>query len=478
MVTCEVLLARRGRINPDSLADYRAAGGYRALEQWLKGGTPSEFIAEVKASGLRGRGGAWFPTGRKLEMAREAGGPTLFVCNADEGEPGTCKDRVLLEEDPHSVIEGLILAAWAVGSNRAFIYLRGEYAYLAPRLEQALAQAREAHLLGDDILGTGYRLHVELRLGGGAYVCGEETALLNSVEGLRGEPRLRPPYPTQRGLFGLPTVVNNVETLANLPVIALRGAEWFRSIGTPEYPGTKLFSVVGDVARPGVVEAPIGVSLGRLIEEAAGGVSGSWPIKWVQIGGACGGVVAPPSTDGPGGNAARGDFDWRAVLLEPASLASHGAGLGTGSVLVADATRCPVDVARSLARFFARESCGYCTPCREGTLQILTMLDRLAAGQGAAEDVERLEVLTDVMQVASRCALGQSAPVGLKGLLRHFREEVAAHARGHCPTGACLVGRAVGRRHGTVQDGRRQEFAVGVGPSGRAGNAREGVVRP
>lgn len=439
MATLEVLLARRGRINPDSLADYRAAGGYQAVERWLREGTPSEFIEEVKASGLRGRGGAWFPTGRKLEMARQAGGPSLFVCNADEGEPGTCKDRVLLEEDPHSVIEGLILAAWAVGSRRAFIYLRGEYAYLAGRLEQALAQAREAHLLGDDILGTGYDLHVEIRLGAGAYVCGEETALLSSVEGLRGEPRLRPPYPTQRGLFGLPTVVNNVETLANLPVIGLRGAAWFRSIGVPEYPGTKLFSVVGDVARPGVVEAPIGVSLGRLIDEAAGGVSGAWPLKWVQIGGACGGVVAAPSASlrpaGPDG----AGFDWRSIRLEPASLAAHGAGLGTGSVLVADATRCPVDVARSLARFFARESCGYCTPCREGTLQILTALDRLAAGRGTPEDVEHMELLAEVMQAASRCALGQSAPVGIKGLLWHFRDEVQAHVEGRCPTGACTA---------------------------------------
>ncbi|WP_324716608.1 NADH-ubiquinone oxidoreductase-F iron-sulfur binding region domain-containing protein [Carboxydochorda subterranea] len=427
MVTRELLLARRGRINPDSFADYRAAGGYRALEEWLTRRTPEAFIEELKRSGLKGRGGAWFPTGLKLEMARGSESPRFMVCNADEGEPGTCKDRVLLEEDPHSVLEGLILAAWAVGSHRGILYLRGEYAHLAPRLEHALRQAEQAHLLGDDILGTGYSLHVELYLGAGAYVCGEETALLNSVEGLRGEPRLRPPYPTQRGLFGWPTVVNNVETLANLPVIAAYGGEWFRHIGHPDCPGTKLFSLVGDVKRPGVVEAPIGVSLEQLIEEAAGGVSGPWPVKWVQIGGACGGVL------GKG----RLPIDWHGVTLDPQALKALGAGLGTGSVLVCDSTRCPVDVARSLARFFARESCGYCTPCREGSLQILRALDRLATGIGRRQDVDNLDVLTRVMQAASRCALGQSAPVGLRGLLTHFRDEIEAHLLGRCPSGSC-----------------------------------------
>lgn len=460
MQTLDLLLARRGRINPDSFADYRAAGGYEPLRHWLTRGTPEEFIAELKRSGLKGRGGAWFPTGLKLEMARQSESPRFFVCNADEGEPGTCKDRVLLEEDPHSVIEGLILAAWAAGGHRGILYLRGEYAHLAGRLERALAQAEEAHLLGDDILGTGFSLHVQLYLGAGAYVCGEETALLNSVEGLRGEPRLRPPYPTQRGLFGWPTVVNNVETLANVRLIAERGGEWYRHVGHPDCPGTKLFSLVGDVRVPGVVEAPTGVSLGHLITEAAGGCAGPWPIKWVQIGGACGGVIGDEKTG----------WAWDEVHLDPVSLQQLGAGLGTGSVLVADSTRCPVDVARSLARFFTRESCGYCTPCRDGSLQILTALDRLATGLGTAEDVDHLHVLTRVMQVASRCALGQSAPVGMRGLLLRFHDEVAAHASGHCPSGACpMVPVEAGAPVPAWAAGTEPEMVSGRPAAGREG---------
>lgn len=425
-VTVEVLLARRGRIPPDSLEAYRASGGYGALLKAVRDMGPEAVVAEVTASGLRGRGGAWFPTGEKLARTRRAGGSPVVVCNADEGEPGTFKDRVLLEEDPHSVLEGLILAGFAIGATEGHIYLRGEYADLLPRLEQAIAQASGAGFLGERIAGTAFTFSVSVHLGAGAYVCGEETALLNSLEGRRGEPRLRPPYPSDCGLHGRPTLVCNVETLANLPVIVSRGAGWFRSLGTPETPGTKLFSIAGDVARPGVVEAPIGVPLDRLVAEAAGGPAGPWPIKWVQVGGAAGGVI--PSSD-------------LGVCLSPEDLGRRGLSLGTGALLVVDSRRCTVDVMRSVAAFFARESCGQCVPCRVGTHQVARLLEAIASGSAGPGTVEVLEDVCAVMERASFCGLGQAAPTAVRTTLRHLREEYREHVDHHrCPAGVCRLG--------------------------------------
>ncbi|RME83584.1 MAG: NADP oxidoreductase [Caldilineae bacterium] len=397
------LLARIGRVAPDSLSAARAHGAYQALERALRERTPGEVIEEVTASGLQGRGGAGFPTGRKWAFAAQAAGkPKYIICNADESEPGTFKDRALMEGDPHRVLEGIILAGYAVGAEHGIIYIRGEYRLAYERLEQAIRQAREANLLGEHILGSDFHFDIELHSGSGAYICGEETALIESLEGKPGRPRQRPPYPPTFGLWGKPTVVNNVETLANVPDIVLQGAEAFRDNET------KLYCLTGHVARPGLIEAPLGLTLRRAIEEYGGGMAGGGTFHFAQTGGAAGTLVGPEALDVP---------------LTFTSLQTDGVALGSGALLVVDESVRPVDVLHAVMAFFARESCGHCYPCRYGTLRAAEVLSRAAAGRLLAEDETQLHATAEALAAASFCGLGQAAAMPLRtglALMRQF----------------------------------------------------------
>ena len=385
------------------LEDYRQVGGYRALEKALTAMTPAQVREAVKASGLWGRGGAAFPTGLKWEFAAQAEDqPKYVVCNADESEPGTFKDRVLMEGNPHLVIEGLILAGYAVGARKGYIYVRGEYARAAQILNLALQAARRAGLLGENILGTDFSFDIELRRGAGAYICGEETALFESIEGKRGQPRLKPPYPTTYGLFGKPTAINNVETLANVPFIVSEGPEAYREHGTEKSPGTKLFSVSGDVARPGVYEAPFGITLRELIQAWAGGVVGGEPAA-VLLGGAAGAFVTGA------------DLDWPLTLEDGRE---RGVPLGTGTVMVFNHRRDLRQLLLNLAWFFAEESCGKCFPCQLGTQRQWEILGRLVEGRGRPADLALLHDIGHTMADASICGLGQTASMALFSALR------------------------------------------------------------
>ncbi len=415
-----VVLANCGVIDPENIEEYIARGGYEALEKALTHMTPDQVIEEIQRSGLRGRGGAGFPTGIKWSAVRRAPGTEKYVvCNADEGEPGTFKDRLILEGDPHKLLEGMILAAYAVGARWGVIYIRGEYVLSIARVEKAIAQARQYGLLGPDILGTGFSFDVEVRPGAGAYVCGEETALLESLEGKRGWPRIRPPYPVTRGLWGKPTVVNNVETLANVPEIVRRGAAWFRSLGTPTCPGTKVYTILGHVVYPGLVEVPMGTTLRELVYELGGGVRGGRPLKAVLVGGAAGAFLTPRELD------VRLDFD---------SLAERAAVLGSGAVLVMDDSTCIVDVLYSVLRFFRHESCGQCVPCRAGTETLVRLATRLMSGQDGRGTLEQMVEVVEAMKATSLCPLGQSVALPVRSALQGFRPEFEAHARGQpCP---------------------------------------------
>lgn len=398
------LLANVGQIDPESLDDYRAAGGYEALGRALSSMTPQQVIEVVTASGLLGRGGAGFPTGRKWAFTAQATGePKYVICNADESEPGTFKDRALLEGDPHRVLEGMILAGYAVGAAHGVIYVRGEYMTAYRRLEQAIAQARDAGLLGQHILGSAYSFDVEVHLGSGAYICGEETALIESLEGKRGEPRVRPPYPPTYGLWGKPTVVNNVETLANVPLIIRDGAEAFKATET------KLYCLSGHVARRGLIEAPLGLTLRQAIEVYGGGMAKDRPFKFAQTGGAAGTIVGPEALDVP---------------LTFTSAQTDGAALGSGALLIADESTRVTDLLLAVMEFFARESCGKCFPCRYGTLRAQETLARLAAGQGDAHDLDYLQRIAHELAMASFCGLGQAAAVPLQSGLPHCRAEL------------------------------------------------------
>ncbi|HEC63555.1 MAG TPA: NADH-quinone oxidoreductase subunit NuoF, partial [Candidatus Acetothermia bacterium] len=415
-----VVLRNCGLINPEDIDDYLAAGGYRALEQALGDMSPGEVVAEIKRAELRGRGGAGFPAGIKWEAVHQAPGDEKYViCNADEGEPGTFKDRLILEGDPHRMVEGMILAGYATGAQQGYIYVRGEYALSIARLQRAISQAQEYGLLGEDILGSGFSFHLEVLPGAGAYVCGEETSLLESAEGKRGWPRIRPPFPTSRGVWDKPTVVNNVETLANVPEIILRGADWFRGLGTPSSPGTKLFPILGQVRFPGVVEAEMGILLRTLIYELGGGLPPGRRLKGVLVGGAAGAFLSPEELDVPL------DFD---------SLREIGAVLGSGAVLVLDESTCLVDTLASVLRFFRHESCGQCTPCRAGTDVLVRLIDQLRQGEGDARTLELILETAEVMNLASLCPLGQSVALPVKSALSRFREEFEAHLSGTpCP---------------------------------------------
>jgi NADP-reducing hydrogenase subunit HndC len=420
-----IVLRNCGRIDPDSIEEYIANGGYEALGKALTTMTPEQVVATVKDSGLRGRGGAGFPTGLKWSFtAPIAADQKYIICNADEGEPGTFKDRLILEGDPHSIIEAMAIAGYAVGADQGIVYIRGEYHLSIERLQRAAARARELGLLGKDIFGTGFNFDLQIRTGAGAYVCGEETALIESLEGKRGEPRLKPPYPGVAGLWGKPTVVNNVETLANIPPIILKGAEWFRGIGTEKTPGTKVFTMLGDITNQGLIEVPMGITLREVIYGVGGGIPNGRGFKLAQTGGTSGGCLPKEFLDLPM------DYD---------SLAEAGSALGSGALLVIDDSHCIVDVLRSFMKFFQHESCGQCTPCREGTARLYQLFSDLAAGKAGQDAVQLIKELCQTMQLSSLCGLGQSAPNGVVTALQYFEEEIQKHVAGECPAGVCRI---------------------------------------
>jgi NADH-quinone oxidoreductase subunit F len=422
-----VLLDNVGLINPGQIQDYLDRGGYEALKKAVTTMTPEAVIEEVKASGLRGRGGAGFPTGLKWSFTRPlAATPKYIICNADEGEPGTIKDRYLLEGDPHKVLEGMALAGYAVGASQGLIYCRGEYYLSQHRLQQAVEQALAQGYLGERLFGTDFSFTVEIRSGAGSYVCGEETALIESLEGKRGFPRLKPPFPGVSGLWGRPSIVNNVETLASIPAIIRRGGAWYHALGTPDTPGTKIYQIIGHVQTPQIVEAPVGLTLRELLEQYGSGLQPGHTFKMCQTGGASGGLVTAAALDTP---------------LDFSSLAAVGGALGSGTMLVMDERTCVVDFLCSVAHFFAHESCGQCTPCREGTQWLRETLTRISQGRGELEDLRFLEKLAATLTDASFCPLGQSVPVPLLSALRHFRPEIVAHLEENkCPAGVCRLG--------------------------------------
>lgn len=419
-----IVLERAGLIDPDSIEDYIAHDGYAALGKVLSEMTPEQVIDEVKKSGLKGRGGAGFPTGLKWSFVAGAPGKQKYViCNADESEPGTFKDRVVLEGDPHNIIEAMAIAGYAVGATVGYIYVRGEYALAQERLERAIQQAREYGLLGKGIFGSNFDFDIHIHSGAGAYICGEETALIESIEGKRGEPRARPPYPTTNGLWNMPTLVNNVETLANIPPIIRNGADWYRQFGTPSSPGTKTYTILGNVNVTGLIEVPMGITLREVIAIYAKGMKNGKTFKLAQTGGSSGSIIPASLQDTPM------DFD---------SFNRAGVSLGSGALLICDEDTCVVDLARVLINFFRRESCGKCTPCRVGTQRAYEILTRITEGKGDRKDIDELMTLSDNLAVLSNCGLGQTAGTPLKDIITHFRAEVEAHIRLNvCPTGVC-----------------------------------------
>ncbi|MGN0813658.1 MAG: NADH-quinone oxidoreductase subunit NuoF [Candidatus Coproplasma sp.] len=419
-----IALRNCGVIAAEDIGEAIAAGDYMALKKVLFEMTPDQVIAEVKASGLRGRGGAGFPTGLKWELSKKAEGDVKYICcNADEGDPGAFMDRSVLEGDPHTVIEAMAIAGYAVGAHEGYIYVRAEYPIAVERLEIAISQARELGLLGDNILGSGFKFDVFVRLGAGAFVCGEETALMTSIEGHRGEPRPRPPYSAQCGLFQKPTVLNNVETWANISPIILNGAEWFASIGTEKSKGTKVFAVGGKINNVGLVEVPMGTTLKTIIEDIGGGIPGGKKFKAAQTGGPSGGCIPESHINVPM------DFD---------NLVAIGSMMGSGGLIVMDEDTCMVDIAKFYLEFTADESCGKCTPCRIGTKRLLELLTKITEGNGEPEDLERIKEIADHMKSSSLCALGQSAPNPILSTLAHFSDEYRAHIyEKKCPAGVC-----------------------------------------
>jgi NADH-quinone oxidoreductase subunit F len=408
-----IVLDKAWTVDPEDINEVLAAGGYRALEKIFgEKITPEAVVEEVKRSGLRGRGGAGFPTGMKWEFTRKAaGGEKYVICNADEGEPGTFKDRLILEGDPHKLIEAMTVAAYAIGAGRGFVYVRGEYELSIERLNKAIAQAREFNLLGKNILESGFSFELEVKKGAGAYICGEETALIESLEGKRGNPRVKPPYPVTHGLWQKPTAVNNVETLANIPAIIANGADWFRKIGTDKCPGTKVFTILGHVEYPGLIETDMGTPLREIIFSFGGGIKGGKKFKAVLLGGAAGVFLSESLLD---------------VKMDFESLKENKAVLGSGAVLVMDEDTSIVDMLFSIAKFFAHESCGQCSPCRIGTQQILQIIYRIRQGKGKQGDPETLLQLAEAMFKSSLCPLGQSLVMPVKSALGNFPDEFAA----------------------------------------------------
>ena len=419
-----IALRNCGVIAAESIDEAIAAGDYMALAKVLSGMTGDEVIEQIKASGLRGRGGAGFPTGIKWATSKAAPGDEKYVvCNADEGDPGAFMDRSVLEGDPHCVLEAMTIAGYAIGAHQGYIYVRAEYPVAVERLKIAIKQAREYGLLGKDILGLGFDFDIEIRLGAGAFVCGEETALMTSIEGHRGEPRPRPPFPAVKGLFGKPTILNNVETWANVNPIIVNGAAWFAKIGTPTSTGTKVFALGGKITNVGLVEVPMGTTLRTIVEEIGGGIPGGKKFKAAQTGGPSGGCIPAQCIDTPI------DYD---------SLIAIGSMMGSGGMIILDEDTCMVDISKFYLEFTADESCGKCTPCRIGTKRLLQLLTKITEGKGEPEDLVKIEELASHMKQSSLCALGQSAPNPILSTLRYFRQEYVDHIeKKHCDAGVC-----------------------------------------
>ena len=419
-----IALRNCGVINPENVEEYIAFDGYKALATVLTEMTPQEVIQVIKDSGLRGRGGGGFPTGLKWDFASKSVNEQKYVCcNADEGDPGAFMDRSILEGDTHSVLEAMAIAGYAIGANQGYIYIRAEYPIAVQRLQIAIDQAKEYGLLGENIFGSDFSFDIGLRLGAGAFVCGEETALMTSIEGHRGEPRPRPPFPAVKGLWGKPTILNNVETYANIPVIINKGAEWFNTIGTEKSKGTKVFALGGKINNTGLVEIPMGTTLREIVEEIGGGVPNGKAFKAAQTGGPSGGCIPASLIDTPI------DYD---------SLISIGSMMGSGGLIVMDEDNCMVDIAKFFLEFTVDESCGKCTPCRIGTKRLLEIIDRITKGNGTLEDLDRLELLCYSIKNASLCGLGQTAPNPVLSTLRYFRDEYVAHVVDKkCPAGVC-----------------------------------------
>ena len=420
-----IALRNCGVINPENIDEYIGTGGYEALGKVLTTMTPDDVINVLLESGLRGRGGGGFPTGRKWQLAKDLvkGGQKYVACNADEGDPGAFMDRSILEGDPHVVLEAMAIAGYTIGANQGYIYIRAEYPIAVGRLETAIKQAREYGLLGKDIFGTGFDFDIDLRLGAGAFVCGEETALMTSIEGNRGEPRPRPPFPAEKGLFEKPTVLNNVETWANIPQIILNGPEWFASMGTEKSKGTKVFALGGKITNTGLVEIPMGTTLREVVEDIGGGIPNGKKFKAAQTGGPSGGCIPAAHFDVPI------DYD---------NLIALGSMMGSGGLIVMDEDNCMVDIAKFFLEFTVDESCGKCTACRIGTKRLYEMIDKITKGQGTLEDLDKIEDLCYYIKNNSLCALGQSAPNPVLSTLRYFRDEYEAHVVDKkCPAGVC-----------------------------------------
>ena len=419
-----IALKNCGVVNPEEIDEYIAFDGYKALEKVLKEMTPDEVINVIKESGLRGRGGAGFPTGKKWELTKASERDQKYVvCNADEGDPGAFMDRSILEGDPHSVLEAMEIAGYSIGANKGYIYVRAEYPIAVQRLKIAIDQARNYGLLGENIFGTDFSFDIEIRLGAGAFVCGEETALLESIEGKRGQPRVKPPYPAQSGLWGKPTLINNVETYANIAQIILKGAKWYSSIGTETSKGTKVFALGGNVNNIGLVEVPMGTTLREIIYDIGGGIPNGREFKAAQTGGPSGGCIPKEHLDTP---------------IDYESLKEIGSMMGSGGLIVMDDTKCMVCLAKFYLEFTVSESCGKCTPCRIGTKRMLEILERLCNGEGEELDIYKLEKLAANIQKSSICGLGQSAPNPVVSTLKYFREEFRQHAiQKECRTLEC-----------------------------------------
>ena len=419
-----IALRNCGFINPEDVNEYLAADGYQALGKCLEEMNPDQVVETMVKSGLRGRGGGGFPTGLKWKYAKAYEADEKYIiCNADEGDPGAFMDRAILEGDPHSVLEAMAIAGYAIGAKHGYIYIRAEYPLAIQRLDTAISQARELGLLGEDILGSGFDFDVEMRYGAGAFVCGEETALISSIEGERGEPNTKPPFPAESGVWGKPTCVNNVETLANIAPIFLHGPDWFRTIGTEKSPGTKVFALAGKVNNVGLVEVPMGITLREVIFDIGGGIKNDRKFKAVQTGGPSGGCITAENLDIP---------------IDYESLSSIGSMMGSGGMIVMDEDNCMVDIAKFYLEFTVDESCGKCTPCRVGNKRLLEILKKIAAGKGTEEDLVDLTNLGEIIKDTSLCGLGQTAPNPVLSTMKYFRDEYLAHINDKkCPAGVC-----------------------------------------
>ncbi|WP_028582675.1 NuoF family protein [Desulfogranum japonicum] len=421
-----IVLRNSGSINPERIEEYIAVGGYKALYQAIRNMHPGEILSQIQQSGLRGRGGAGYPTGLKWSaVAKTKSTQKYVICNADEGDPGAFMDRSVLESDPHSVLEGMAIAGYAVGAQAGYIYVRAEYPLAVQRLRTAIRQAEKFGLLGNNIFNSSFHFSLTIRLGAGAFVCGEETAIIASIEGLPGKPRPRPPYPATSGIKGCPTLINNVETFANISPILTRGSAWFAGIGTDKSKGTKVFALAGRVKRTGLIEVPMGTTLREIIFDIGGGISDNGTFKAAQTGGPSGGCIPKQHLDIP---------------MDYESLASIGSIMGSGGLIVLDQSSCMVDVAKFFMEFCTSESCGKCVPCRVGTMQMYTILDKITRGQAQLSDLEQLEDLCDLVRSTSLCGLGQTAPNPVLSTLRFFRDEYISHIQDqHCPAGVCSL---------------------------------------